>query len=66
MDIYRILGKFVMFFVIIPKIVNIYKQILRPALVSGLMKAINEDEKQNVKDLAKSRMNHPAGSKLDD
>jgi hypothetical protein len=60
---YRILGKFFLFFVIIPDFLKFYEQFLRPALKAGLLKAIEDDRKKTQAERAKSRADHPAGTR---
>lgn len=64
--LYRFLGKFFLYFVIIPKMVDFVRNTVIPTVVDEATTIIKESEKETVKDLAKSRINHPAGSKLDD
>ena len=60
---YRFLGKFFLFFYVIPEIVKISKtaaHIAAPQLTKAILEIIEKDDK----DLARARATHPAGSRL--
>lgn len=60
---YRLLGKFFLYFIVIPSIVRSWR-FARPSVAAVLTKAIKDITKNEKKEAERSRRNHPAGSRL--
>lgn len=61
--LFRFLGKIFLYFFIIPSIVRTWRSI-RPTVASTAAKAIRDIIEDDKKNEAKSREDHPAGSRL--
>lgn len=61
--LYRLLGKFFMFFFVIPSITRAWR-FARPIVAKTLCKMIEDITKDETEARARSRRDHPAGSRL--